>query len=102
DFVDKTIGDFQNRLDKLCVILISRDPEIKVKINKIAMQDKESRIVIPFSYAELEREFDVTGLMVRRLKEFFYERDLFAFDSPLKNDTYFFGRNQIIQHLYGK
>ncbi len=102
DFVDKTIGDFQNRLDKLCVILISRDPEIKGKINKIAMQDKESRIVIPFSFNELEREYDVTDLVIKRLKEFFYERDLFAYDSPLKNDTYFFGRNQIIQHLYGK
>jgi hypothetical protein len=102
DFIDKTIGDFQNRLDKLCVVLISRDPEIKGQINKIAMQDKESRIIIPFSYAELEREIDVTGLMVKRLKEYFYERDLFAYDSPLKSDTYFFGRNQIIQHLYGK
>jgi len=102
DFVDKTIGDFPNRLDKLCVILISRDPEIKGKISKIAMQDKESRIVIPFSFHELEREFEVTDLVIKRLKEFFYERDLFAYDSPLKNDTYFFGRNQIIQHLYGK
>jgi hypothetical protein len=102
DFVDKTIGDFPNRLDKLCVILISKDSEIKGKINKIAMQDKESRIVIPFSFQELEREFDVTDLVIKRLKEFFYERDLFAYDSPLKNDTYFFGRNHTIQHLYGK
>jgi hypothetical protein len=102
DFVDKTIGEFQNRLDKLCVLIVSQDPEIKGKISQIAMQDKESRLIIPFSYQEMERTADVTDLVIRRLKEFFYERDLFAYDSPLKNDTYFFGRNQTIQHLYGK
>src|SRR5207237_3543510 len=32
DFIDKTMIDFQNRLDKLCLILISQDPEIKSKI----------------------------------------------------------------------
>ena len=102
DFVDKMMVDFQNRLDKLCVILISRDPAIKEKVKRIAMQDKESRIVIPFSFNELERDVDATDLVIKRLKEFFYERDLFAYDSPLKNDNYFYGRNQTIQHLYGK
>lgn len=29
DFVDKTINDFQNRLDKLCILIVSKDVEIK-------------------------------------------------------------------------
>ncbi|MFT3895473.1 MAG: hypothetical protein QM730_27940 [Anaerolineales bacterium] len=102
DFVDKTIGEFQNRLDKLCVILISRDNEIRTKIIRIGQQDKELRIIVPFSYSELDSSLNSVGIVISRLKEFFYERDLFAFDSPLKNDNYFFGRSQTIQHLYGK
>lgn len=66
------------------------------------MQDKESRIIIPFSYNEFERENNIADLTIKRLKSSLYERDLFAYDSPLRNDNYFFGRNDIVQHLYGK
>lgn len=102
DFVDKTISEFQNRLDKLCVIIISNDNSVKTKVKNITIQDKEARIIIPFTYEELlEYNFDTTKQLVR-LKDHFYERDLFAYDSPLRNDTYFFGRQATIQHLYGK
>jgi hypothetical protein len=37
-----------------------------------------------------------------RLKDFFYGRDLFAFESPLHSDTYFFGRSSTVQFLYDK
>lgn len=103
DFVDKLIFEFQNRLDKLCIIIISQDTGIKDKIRQIALQDKESRIIIPYNYDEFFINSNSSStLIVNRLKEFFYERDLFAFDSPLRNDTYFFGRSQTIQYLYGK
>ncbi|NTU50513.1 MAG: hypothetical protein HGA87_06535 [Desulfobulbaceae bacterium] len=55
DFVDKTIFEFQNRLDKLCIILISGDSAIRNKIKEMAIQDKESRIIIPFYYEEFLR-----------------------------------------------
>jgi hypothetical protein len=103
DFVDKTIFEYQNRLDKLCVLLISRDNDIKSKIRSMALQDKETRVIVPFSYSEFSGTLNPeNNIILRRLKEFFYERDLFAFDSPLRNDTYFFGRSQTIQALYGK
>src|SRR5262249_22199404 len=40
DFIDRTLLLFQNRLDKLCVILVSTDTEIKSKIADIVKQDK--------------------------------------------------------------
>lgn len=103
DFVDKLMSDYQNRLDKLCVIIISRDTQLQSKINNIILQDKESRIIIPFSYDELlDGKCDSKTLQTTRLKSSFYERDLFAYETPLKTDTYFFGRQSIIQGLYGK
>lgn len=82
---------------------MSRDPNIRRKVSQIAAQEKESRIVIPFSYKELSNAVGREQQVIfNRLREYFYQRDLFAFDSPLRSDTYFFGRSQAIQHLYGK
>lgn len=102
DFVDKTIEVFRNRLDKLCVILISNDEKIKTHINRITIEDKESRVLIPFTYQELINEKNIEHAIIKRFNDYLYERDLFAIESPLKNDTYFFGRKKIIQDLYGK
>lgn len=103
DFVDKTIAEYGNRLDKFCVILISRDENIEKKIKEIQIQDKESRIIVPFSYGDFRGlGNDVDALIIKRMKAFIYNRDLFAYDSPLKKDNYFFGRQRLIHHLYGK
>jgi len=93
--------EFQNRLDKLCVILVSNDPKIAARISTMAMQDPEMRIVVPFTYSEL---LTVEGghFVANRLRDFIYGRDLFAFNSPLRSENYFFGRNQIVQRLYDK
>jgi hypothetical protein len=37
-----------------------------------------------------------------RIKKYFFERNLFDFDSPLKKDLYFFGREDICQALVDK
>lgn len=103
DFVDKTIFEYNNRLDKLCVILISKDPLIRDKIREFSMRENESKIYIPFSYSDFASAGnESTDVVMRRLKEFIYDRDLFAFDSPLRSDNYFFGRSREIQTLYGK
>ena len=103
DFVDKTMEDYHNRLDKLCVILICNDSELENKISQIIQQDKETRILIPFTYTEiLNYHNNIEDLQVRKLKKHFYERDLFAYETPLKTDMYFYGRENIIQNLYGK
>lgn len=102
DFIDKTLNDYNSRLDKLCVIIVSRDKNIDKKIKDIIIQDNESRIIIPFSYDELLQNTNKTTIQINKLKESFYSRDLFAYDTPLRHDTYFFGRHKTIQELYGK
>lgn len=101
DYVDKLMFEYQNRLDKLCVILISGDNKIKTKISSLAQQNPETRIIIPFSYVDFFKT-DPQSLIQQRLKEFFYGRDLFAFESPLQNDAYFYGRTETVQFFYDK
>lgn len=102
DFVDKTITEFSNRLDKLCLILISKDENIKDKIETFRIQQPESRLVVPFTYNDFKNFSNIGDLFANRLQDFFYGRDLFAMESPLENDTYFFGRSEDIQYLYDK
>lgn len=101
DYVDKLMHEYQNRLDKLCVILISGDNKIKKKIKSLSQQNPETRIIIPFSYLDFFQQNPIQ-LINRRLKEFFYGRDLFAFESPLQNDAYFYGRTETVQFFYDK
>lgn len=102
DFVDKTLEEFDNRLDKVCVFLVSKDINIESKINGINTTNKDSRIIVPFTYNEiLKNEIsknDISG----KLRKYFYNRDLFALESPLKTEAYFYGRNTLIQKLYDK
>ena len=48
DFVDKTIFEFQNRLDKLLVILVSADEKIEEKITNIVLQIKSLEYLFHF------------------------------------------------------
>lgn len=73
DYVDKLMFEYQNRLDKLCVILISGDKKIKSKITSLAQQNPETRIIIPFSYVDFFKS-NPQNIINQRLKEFFYGR----------------------------
>ena len=102
DFVDKTLEEFDNRLDKVCVFLVSRDGDIETKINGLNTANKDSRIIVPFTYAEiLQNGISKTDINTK-LRKYFYSRDLFALESPLKTEAYFYGRNTLIQKLYDK
>lgn len=88
DFVDKLMSEYQNRLDKLCVFIISGDLTIEKQISSVLLQDKESRIIVPFTYVELSNDSSCE-IQIDRLRSSFYERDLFAYETPLKTETYF-------------
>lgn len=102
DFIDKTLQEFENRLDKVCIILISKDNEIESIIKQLNTDNKDSKIIVPFTYEELLREKLTEEKLQYKLRNYFYNRDLFALESPLKTDTYFFGRINIVQALYDK
>lgn len=102
DFIDKTLSEYDNRLDKVCIFIVSKDENISNVIKQINKENKDSRILVPFTYNEIINQEFSTSSLHNKLRVFFYNRDLFALESPLKTDTYFFGRNNIVQAFYDK
>ena len=89
------------RIDKICSIIISQDIDIERRLSEVIKHDTEMQIIIPFSYSELLKEQN-NYFMIQRFRKYFYERDLFAFESPLKRDLYFFGRNDLVHTLLNR
>lgn len=91
----------QFRIDRICSIIVSKDRNVSEEIQQILKSDIEMQVVVPFRYVELQSG-DKTQLITNRFREHFYERDLFAFESPLKKDIYFFGRREYIHELLSR
>jgi len=90
----------KGRVENLNFILVSDDGGVEEWINTYTAENPESRVIIPFSVKKL-RENKSDGFFIRRtINRFFYERDLFDYRLPLKNDYYFFGRKDIVASLY--
>lgn len=94
------------RLDRICSVIVSKDPQIESKLKDLLKNNTEMQVIIPFSQSELLSLFDKkTGfynLVIKRFRDYFYERDLFAFFAPLQKDLYFFGRQSYVQELVNK
>jgi cold shock CspA family protein len=94
------------RLDKICSIVISKDPQFEAKLKDLLKSNAEMQVIIPFSYSELlslkDNSRSFYDLVIERFRTYFYERDLFAFFAPLQKDLYFFGRQAYVQDLVNK
>jgi len=99
DIVQRELSEL--RVESVCRVLISDDPDVERKVSDLLKTDPEQPIVIPFSYSELSSPQDDFFLR-NRFRSHFYTRDLFAFLSPLRKDLYFFGRNQLLQEIINK
>lgn len=89
------------RLDKICAFVISKDNSFLSKLDRTIKSQKESRLVTPFTYEELSN-VKPQGFYRQRIKQYFFERNLYDFDSPLRKDLYFFGREDICQTIIDK
>jgi len=102
DSFDAVINKYQElRIERVCSILISKDEKIADKIKTLLKGDSEYQIIIPFNFNEILKEHD-SFFIRNRFLEHFYSRDLFAFQSPLKKDLYFFGRTDLVQSLFNR
>lgn len=90
------------RVDRICSLVISKDPKVAEKLRNILQNDTEAQIVIPFTYSELERLNTDPYFFRNRLRSYFYTRDLFASESPLKTDLFFFGRTDLVHQLVNR
>lgn len=90
------------RIERICSVLVSKDPEISPKLRELLKNDQEAQIVIPFSYEELCNPASDQYFFRNRFIEHFYARDLFASESPLKKDLYFFGRTDLVHSILNR
>ncbi len=89
------------RVENLCGVLISNDNDIDSKIQKY--NNGENRIIVPFSYSELTTKANSEDYFIRgKFQNYFYNRDLFAYNDALKTDLYFFGRDQLVLDIINK
>ncbi|MBN1547393.1 MAG: hypothetical protein JW902_12110 [Syntrophaceae bacterium] len=103
DAISKATSKHQAlRIERICSILISKDPDISSKLRELLKNDQEAQIVIPFTYKELEPSVSDPYFFRNRFIEHFYARDLFASESPLKKDLYFFGRTDLVHSLINR
>jgi hypothetical protein len=88
--------DFRDRAERLLCFLVHQGSQADVE--NILQQYKE-RIVIAFNVEDLTSPTKGAHFVRKRLAEVLGQEDLFGMSSPLKNDTYFFGRDELVQTL---
>lgn len=100
--IDKIHQNFSGlRIEKICSVVISKSSNIEQELRNLLISDPEVQIVVPFTYGEFNQR-NSNEFIKNRFKEYFFSRDLFAFQSELKKDLYFFGRNEIVHKLVAK
>jgi hypothetical protein len=60
-------------------------------------QDPEYPVVIPYKFSDFRSPTD--AFILNAVRRNFLIRDLFGFQSPLKQEYFFFGRNELVQNV---
>ena len=90
------IYPFKNRVDSLTCFIVSKDPSVGENAGVISFSDKQSRSFVTFVYDELLANRNDSWYVRNVLRKNFYDVDLFGYTLPLRDETSFFGRQQVI------
>ena len=97
------IYPFSGRVDSLNCFLLSDDDNVETWVNnnvetwgEKTENNKPVRIIVPFSKSEVLSNKSDQWYVRNKLRKYCFALDLFGFTLPLNNDTYFFGRQQIV------
>ncbi len=88
----------EQRCEKLCYVIISRDNNVDRKLNDY-LTNNEHQVIIPFSYEEFKNNKGNQNFIRNQFRKFFYSRDLFDYSGPLKTSTFFYGRTEIVSRI---
>jgi hypothetical protein len=95
---DLVVSEDRTRLDPVGTILIGDDPDTARKVREYLVAEPERPPIVALSSAELLAIRDQNDLR-RILTEQLFRRDQFALESPLRSDTTFFGRSDLVSEL---
>ncbi len=90
----------KGRVETLNYFLISDAENTREWLDSYTSSRQESRIIVSFTKKELEYNRGNSWFVRNRLDEQFFGRDLFNYSLPLVEDTYFFGRQNLIMEFY--
>ena len=86
----------QNRVDRSIRFLISFDPKVEEKVKHYLNQNPEYPIIIPIHL----KNIDVDGNnILDSIRKNYLLRDLFAYQNALKEETFFFGRQSVVNEI---
>jgi hypothetical protein len=93
---DKMYDQFDDvRVDHSIRFLISADQNIENIIRHYLLQNPEYPIVVPFKYSDFHSPND--NFIFNTIRKNYLIRDLFGYQSPLKQEYFFFGRTQLLE-----
>lgn len=87
----------KGRVETLNYFLISDDSGIESWLEQYNSSRQETKIIIPFSKQEIIDNQGDNWFIRNKLDRKFFTRDLFSNSLPLTEDSYFFGRDAIVQ-----
>lgn len=85
------------RIDKSLRFLISNDSRIEPIIKHYLDQHPEYPIIIPATFQQLEGRSD--NSLLEAVRRNYLLRDLFGYQNPLREETFFFGRHHVVNSV---
>ncbi len=87
---------YKNRVDTLNCFVVSKDASVVEYAGITSFTEEQSRSIVPFIYDELISKANDSWYIRNQLRKSFYDVDLFGYLLPLRDESSFFGRQQII------
>lgn len=84
------------RIDQSIRFLISADDKIEQSIRQYLSQNQEYPVVVPLTFAQINNQ---RNALISAVQNNYLVRDLFGFQSPLREDHYFFGRENVVNSV---
>jgi hypothetical protein len=95
---DEVTADDRLRLDPMGSILVADDPDTSAVVRSFVDADPERPPIVSQSREALGNVTTIDSLRALLFQQLF-RRDLFALESPLRSDTTFFGREEVVSQL---
>lgn len=84
------------RVDKTIRFLVSSDDQVERAVKLYLEQHPEYPVVVPITFDQIDRRVDP---LISAVRLNHHIRDLFGFQSPLREEHFFFGRNDIVSSV---
>jgi len=91
--------EFKHRIDKVVVFLVHKGDITETNNLLLGTRD---RIIVPFHSSELLDRSRGSIFIRSRISEIIGTIDLFGMSSPIKSESYFFGRDDLVQKLINR